>query len=101
MDYVAPATLEEAYRALEMDEARCLAGGQSLVAMMNLGLVSPARLVSLRRIEALRGMASHFGLPSNWPAVKKRTMSAAEAVALMPSICRRLAPSRSASASVA
>jgi carbon-monoxide dehydrogenase medium subunit len=56
MDYVAPATLEEAYRALQMDEARCLAGGQSLVAMMNLGLVSPARLVSLRRIEALRGI---------------------------------------------
>jgi len=56
MDYVAPATLEEAYRALEMDEARCLAGGQSLVAMMNLGLVSPARLVSLRRIKALHGI---------------------------------------------
>ena len=40
MDYVAPATLEEAYGALETEDARCLAGGQSLVAMMNLGLVS-------------------------------------------------------------
>ena len=59
MEYVAPATLEEAYRALELDDARCLAGGQSLVAMMNLGLVSPARLVSLRRIEALRGVEIH------------------------------------------
>lgn len=56
MEYVAPATLDEAYHALELEEARCLAGGQSLVAMMNLGLVSPARLVSLRRIEALRGV---------------------------------------------
>ena len=56
MDYVAPATLDEAYRALASEDARCLAGGQSLVAMMNLGLVSPARLVSLRRIEALRGI---------------------------------------------
>ena len=56
MDYLAPATLEEAYGALETEDARCLAGGQSLVAMMNLGLVSPARLVSLRRIEALRGI---------------------------------------------
>lgn len=56
MDYLAPATLDEAYRALEGEDARCLAGGQSLVAMMNLGLVSPARLVSLRRIEALRGI---------------------------------------------
>jgi carbon-monoxide dehydrogenase medium subunit len=57
MDYLAPATLEEAYDALETEDARCLAGGQSLVAMMNLGLVSPARLVSLRRIKALRGIA--------------------------------------------
>jgi len=56
MDYLAPGTLDEAYRALETDGARCLAGGQSLVAMMNLGLVSPARLVSLRRIGALRGI---------------------------------------------
>jgi aerobic carbon-monoxide dehydrogenase medium subunit len=58
MDYVAPSTLEEAYQALDDEEARCLAGGQSLVAMMNLGLVSPSRLVSLRRIPALRGIAT-------------------------------------------
>ena len=58
MDYVAPSTLEDAYRALEAEDALCLAGGQSLVAMMNLGLVAPARLVSLRRIEALRGIAA-------------------------------------------
>ncbi len=58
MDYVAPSTLEEAYRALDDEDARCLAGGQSLVAMMNLGLVAPSRLVSLRRIPALRGIAT-------------------------------------------
>ncbi len=58
MDYVAPSTLEEAYQALDDEEARCLAGGQSLVAMMNLGLVAPSRLVSLRRIAALRGIAT-------------------------------------------
>ena len=62
MEYVAPASLDEAYRALEADDARCLAGGQSLVAMMNLGLVSPARLDSLRRISSLRGVeAQHDG----------------------------------------
>jgi carbon-monoxide dehydrogenase medium subunit len=58
MDYVAPSTLEEAYRALEADDALCLAGGQSLVTMMNLGLIAPSRLVSLRRIAALRGVAA-------------------------------------------
>src|SRR5450432_2466593 len=56
MNYVAPASLEEAYRALEADEAVCLAGGQSLVAAMNLGLASPGQLVSLRNIAALRGI---------------------------------------------
>jgi aerobic carbon-monoxide dehydrogenase medium subunit len=56
MNYVAPATLAEAYDALQDDEAACLAGGQSLVAMMNLGLATPASLVSLRRIDALRGI---------------------------------------------
>jgi len=56
MDYVAPETIEDACRALAHDDARCLAGGQSLVAMMNLGLVSPSRLVSLRRIAELRGL---------------------------------------------
>jgi carbon-monoxide dehydrogenase medium subunit len=58
MDYLAPATLDEAFRALEAEDSRCLAGGQSLVAMMNLGVVAPSRLVSLRRIAALRGIAA-------------------------------------------
>jgi carbon-monoxide dehydrogenase medium subunit len=56
MEYVAPTTLQEAFAALGDPEARCLAGGQSLVAMMNLGLVAPEKLVSLRRIAALRGL---------------------------------------------
>jgi carbon-monoxide dehydrogenase medium subunit len=57
MEFLSPTTLDEAYRALMIDDARCLAGGQSLVAMMNLGLVAPSRLVSLRKIEFLRGIA--------------------------------------------
>ncbi len=56
MDYVAPETLADACRALEADGSQCLAGGQSLVAMMNLGLATPERLVSLRRIAGLRGI---------------------------------------------
>ena len=57
MEYAAPATLADACRALEGDGAQCLAGGQSLVAMMNLGLAAPQRLVSLRRVSELRGIA--------------------------------------------
>jgi aerobic carbon-monoxide dehydrogenase medium subunit len=57
VEFISPSTLEDAYRALASEDALCLAGGQSLVAMMNLGLVSPGRLVSLRRIDSLRGIA--------------------------------------------
>ncbi len=57
MDYLAPETIAEACKALDADDSHCLAGGQSLVAMMNLGLVVPGRLVSLRRIPELRGIA--------------------------------------------
>jgi aerobic carbon-monoxide dehydrogenase medium subunit len=56
LEFVSPTTLNDAYRALDDDEARCLAGGQSLVAMMNLGLATPSRLVSLRHIDSLRGI---------------------------------------------
>jgi len=56
VDYVAPETVADACRALDADGSHCLAGGQSLVAMMNLGLATPERLVSLRRIAELRGI---------------------------------------------
>jgi CO/xanthine dehydrogenase FAD-binding subunit len=56
MDYVALSALEDAWRGLDAEDALCLAGGQSLVAMMNVGLIPPGRLVSLRRIPALRGI---------------------------------------------
>jgi carbon-monoxide dehydrogenase medium subunit len=50
-----PKTIEEAVAILSRDEeARPLAGGATLVAMMNAGLVEPSALVFLRRIEALR-----------------------------------------------
>jgi carbon-monoxide dehydrogenase medium subunit len=52
-----PTNLEEAARLLAEDpEARCLAGGATLVAMMNAGLVQPTVLVSLRKIEGLAGI---------------------------------------------
>jgi carbon-monoxide dehydrogenase medium subunit len=56
MEYFRPTTLDEAYGALVAEDARCIAGGQSLVAMMNLGVAAPGRIVSLRRIESLRGI---------------------------------------------
>lgn len=50
-----PSTIEDALAILASDEgARPLAGGQTLVAMMNGQLLEPSALVSLRSIDALR-----------------------------------------------
>ncbi len=59
MTYHEPVTIEEAAALLAADEdARPLAGGATLVAMMNAELVEPTALVSLRRIAALDGLSA-------------------------------------------
>ena len=52
----APATVDEAVRLLARGEARCLAGGATLVAMMNAGIAEPEELVNLAGIEELAGI---------------------------------------------
>jgi 2-furoyl-CoA dehydrogenase FAD binding subunit len=54
-DYVRPDTLEEAVAILAEhgDEARILAGGQTLLAMLNLRVLEPAILVDITRIPEL------------------------------------------------
>ncbi|MEE2995744.1 MAG: FAD binding domain-containing protein [Pseudomonadota bacterium] len=57
IDYSEPKTVDEAVALLVADEeSLCLAGGATLVAMMNFGVMQPSALVSLRRIEELRGI---------------------------------------------
>lgn len=58
MKYIEPASLSEALDILSTDdEARCLAGGATLVAMLNADLVEPSTLIGLRRIDELAGIA--------------------------------------------
>ena len=53
-----PRTIEEAVSLLGADEeARCLAGGATLVAMMNANLLAPTALVSLRDLDGLAGIS--------------------------------------------
>jgi carbon-monoxide dehydrogenase medium subunit len=52
----APTTVDEAVRLLSRGEARCLAGGATLVAMMNAGIAEPEELVNLAGIEELAGI---------------------------------------------
>src|SRR5204863_2375017 len=53
--YQAPATIEEAVKQLgQNDDAKVIAGGHSLLPLMELGLAQPETLVDLRRIGSLR-----------------------------------------------
>ena len=52
-----PTSVWEAASLLADGDGRCLAGGATLVAMMNARLVAPNRLVSLAAIDELRGIA--------------------------------------------
>lgn len=63
LDYVRPESVEEAVSLLaeQPGEARILAGGQSLMAMMNLRLVSPETLIDISQMPALRGIREDRG----------------------------------------
>jgi aerobic carbon-monoxide dehydrogenase medium subunit len=56
-EYEAPTTVDEALAALAKGgNVKVLAGGQSLIPMLRLRMASPATLVDLNRIPALRGV---------------------------------------------
>jgi carbon-monoxide dehydrogenase medium subunit len=59
MQYIEPSSLTEALQMLSEhgEEAKVLAGGQSLLLMLHLGLVHPAVLVSLQRLPNLTAIA--------------------------------------------
>ncbi len=54
-DYLAPETVEEATRALAEhgEEARVMAGGQSLMPILNMRLARPELVVDIARIAEL------------------------------------------------
>jgi carbon-monoxide dehydrogenase medium subunit len=62
-EYFAPTTLEEAEGLLQQygDEAKVLAGGQSLIPLMKLRFAAPAVLVDINEVEGLDGLAEEDG----------------------------------------
>lgn len=62
-DYFVPSTLDEAVELLERhgDDAKILAGGQSLVPMMNLRLVRPSVLIDINRLPNLSFIRANNG----------------------------------------
>ncbi len=62
-DYIAPRTLGEAMRALAAhgEDAKLLAGGQSLLPLLKLRLAQPGLLIDLGRIPGLNGISRQNG----------------------------------------
>ena len=63
LEYVRPATLEGAVAELAQggDDAKVLAGGQSLVPALNMRLLRPALLVDVNRVAGLDGVTTEDG----------------------------------------
>jgi aerobic carbon-monoxide dehydrogenase medium subunit len=91
-DYIAPTTVDEAVAALANagEDAKVIAGGQSLMPVLRLRLAAPTVLVDLGRIDELRGvrddgdalvigaMTTYYGLLGN-PLISKHALLLADA----------------------
>ena len=81
--YVRAGSLEDALSVLasEGDEARLLAGGQSLIAMMNLRLVRPSALVDVNGVTELDYIRSENGTLSVGAMTRLSTAQASQEIA--------------------
>ncbi len=61
LDYACPGSVDEAVELLSREDARALAGGQSLVNVMKTRVAAPELVVDLNRIDALRGVRATGG----------------------------------------
>src|SRR3977135_2770093 len=61
-EYHAPATVEETCALLaSLEDAKVLAGGQSLIPLLNFRLARPAHLVDINRLRGLDGIYERNG----------------------------------------
>lgn len=74
--YVRPASLEEALALLDEhgEEAKVLAGGCSLVPMLNMRLARPEVLVDVNRLEALGGIGRDDGAVTTGATVRQSAL---------------------------
>jgi len=64
-EYHAPASVTDALKLLgELDDAKILAGGHSLIPMMKLRLAQPKHLIDLRKVPGLTGIKEDKGMIS-------------------------------------
>lgn len=79
-DYVAPKTLPEAIAALGQDNAKVLAGGQSLIPLMRFRLAGPTLLVDLNRVEGLSYIKEEEGCLKIGSMTRQSTVEHSELV---------------------
>jgi aerobic carbon-monoxide dehydrogenase medium subunit len=79
-EYFAPATLDEALSILERygDEAKVLAGGQSLIPLMKLRFATPRAVVDINRIAGLDFLVDEDGFLQIGPLVRHKTCERSE-----------------------
>src|ERR671938_870003 len=80
--YVAPRTVEEAldHLARHGADARVLAGGQSLVRLMNARLATPSVIVDINRVAGLDGIAVDNGSVRLGALARQRAAELSEVV---------------------
>ncbi|HTE64183.1 MAG TPA: FAD binding domain-containing protein [Solirubrobacteraceae bacterium] len=79
-DYAAPRTVAAALGLLD-DDAKVLAGGQSLVPVMNFRLARPAKLVDVNRIDELAYLRKRDGVLHIGALTRHATLERSEVVA--------------------
>jgi len=92
--YARPRALEEAFALLEKhgDDARLLAGGQSLLASLNMRLAAPAILVDIGAIPGLDGIAVKGGTLTIGARTTHRAIERSAAVAQHAPLLAQAAP---------
>src|SRR5262249_61597399 len=82
-DYHAPVTLDEALALLVRygGDAKLLAGGQSLVPLLNFRLARPAALIDLNRLKSLAYIREHDGQLRFGAMTRQRTIEFSPIVA--------------------
>ena len=93
-EYFAPRSVEEAVEllALHGGDAKVLAGGQSLVPMMNMRLVRPAVVVDLNRVAGLGGVRQEVGGLRLGALVRQQALERDERIAAAAPLLAEAAP---------
>ena len=85
-DFVKPASLADAVKALSAEGAQALSGGQTLMPTMKQRLAAPDVLVSLTGIAELQGVSGRAGASVTIGAATPHAVVAAEARAFYPAL---------------